>query len=286
MSQPTYAARVIVLRKTKLGESDLILTMLAEGGEQLRAVAKGARKPRSTFASRLELYSCADVLCAQGRNLDIVKEARLVEGNAALRHDFDLNAAAAPIAELLDRITEPDLAAPKLFALAHAAFAALGRADAAHAPLITVGFILKALAFSGLRPCFDQCAVCGTAVDLQGNQRDDLRGNLQDGLQGDLQGNERGSLRGAGTSIAWSPSEGGVVCGTCARHCESRYVEVGPVAWARALLYARFDEFATFECDERTLYALLQLCHEWVRYHVGSGLKALAFLQTNGNLTG
>ena len=83
MARPTYTARVIVVRKTKLGESDLILTLLAEDGSQLRAVAKGARKPKSSFASRLELFSVADVLCARGRSLDVVSEARLVEGNAA-----------------------------------------------------------------------------------------------------------------------------------------------------------------------------------------------------------
>ena len=83
MARPTYTARVIVVRKTKLGESDLILTLLAEDGSQLRAVAKGARKPKSSFASRLELFSVADVLCAKGRSLDVVSEARLVEGNAA-----------------------------------------------------------------------------------------------------------------------------------------------------------------------------------------------------------
>lgn len=256
MSQPTYSARVIVLRKTKLGESDLILTMLAEDGSQLRAVAKGARKPRSTFASRLELYSCADVLCARGRNLDIVKEARLVEGNAPLRQSFDLNAAAAPMAELLDRITEPELEVPKLFALSCAALAALCDADAARAPLFTAGFILKALAFSGFRPCLGQCAVCGEEVGLDA----------------------------PGAAVAWSTSEGGTVCATCAPHCESRRVHAGVIAWARALLFARFDEFAAFGCDERTQFELLQLCHEWVRYHVGSGLKSLAFLQTNGTI--
>ena len=79
MSQPTYGARGIVLRKTKLGEGDLVVTLLSEDGSQLRAVAKGARKPTSPFASRLELYSVADALLARGRSLDIVKEARLVE---------------------------------------------------------------------------------------------------------------------------------------------------------------------------------------------------------------
>ncbi|MEG2982380.1 MAG: recombination protein O N-terminal domain-containing protein [Raoultibacter sp.] len=41
MAQQTYTARVIVLQKTKLGETDLILTLLAEDGAQIRAVAKG-----------------------------------------------------------------------------------------------------------------------------------------------------------------------------------------------------------------------------------------------------
>ena len=104
MARPTYTARVIVVRKTKLGESDLILTLLAEDGSQLRAVAKGARKPKSSFASRLELFSVADVLCAKGRSLDVVSEARLVEGNAALRGDIELTSAAAPIAELVERV--------------------------------------------------------------------------------------------------------------------------------------------------------------------------------------
>ncbi|MFQ9180415.1 MAG: DNA repair protein RecO [Eggerthella lenta] len=84
VSQPTYDARAIVLRKTKLGESDLILALLAEDGSQIRAVAKGARKPASSFAARLELYSVVDLLVARGRSLDIVKEARLVESNERL----------------------------------------------------------------------------------------------------------------------------------------------------------------------------------------------------------
>ena len=52
MAQPTYSVRGIVLRKTKLAETDLIVTLLADDGTQRRAVAKGARKPSSTFASR------------------------------------------------------------------------------------------------------------------------------------------------------------------------------------------------------------------------------------------
>ena len=109
MAQQTYTARVIVLRKTKLGETDLILSLLAQNGSQLLAVAKGARRPSSQFASRLELGAEADVLFARGRSLDIVKEVRLCAGNGALRQSIERTAAATPMLELLDRITQADL---------------------------------------------------------------------------------------------------------------------------------------------------------------------------------
>ena len=68
MAGPTYSLHAIVLRKTKLGESDLILTLLAEDGRQVRAVAKGARKPNSAFSSRLEIFAEVEALMASGKN--------------------------------------------------------------------------------------------------------------------------------------------------------------------------------------------------------------------------
>ena len=52
----TYHVRACVLDRTKLGETDLILTLLADDGRQLRAVAKGARKPGGRLAARMELF--------------------------------------------------------------------------------------------------------------------------------------------------------------------------------------------------------------------------------------
>ncbi|TLM78904.1 MAG: hypothetical protein FDZ70_03415 [Actinobacteria bacterium] len=69
---PPYSARALVLRKTKLGETDLILTLLAEDGRQLRAVARGARKPGSRFGARLEPGAVGDLLLHTGRTLDHV----------------------------------------------------------------------------------------------------------------------------------------------------------------------------------------------------------------------
>lgn len=254
MAQATYTARAIVLRKTKLGESDLIVTLLAEDGAQLRAVAKGARKPQSTFAARLELYSVADVLCAKGRSLDIVKEARLVESNERLRRDLEHAACAAPMAELLDRETQIGLENPKQFALTRAAFACLGGVDARLAPAVCAAHLLKALAFAGLRPSLDRCACCGAEV---GRPRPDAL-------------------------VPLSYSEGGIVCAACRPSCETALVPAGALAWARALIGSTFAQIADMDIDLTSSFAVLRFAQQWIREHVGANLKSLNFLFTSG----
>lgn len=256
MSQPTYGARAIVLRKTKLGESDLIVTMLAEDGSQMRAVAKGARKPASSFAARLELYSVADALLARGRSLDIVKEVRLVESNERLRRDIEHASGAAPMAELLDRVTQMGLENPRLFALTRAALASLGRVEAAQVPAVCAAHLLKTLAFAGLRPSLDVCVGCGRDVPAP-----------------------------AGSSEAHVPlsyQEGGVVCAACRPNVETVLVPASTLAWCRALLGSTFAEIEALEVDPSASFAVLRFCQQWVHEHVGSNLKSLNFLFTCG----
>lgn len=254
MAQETYAARVIVLRKTKLGEADLILTMLAENGSQIRAVAKGARKPASSFAARLELYSVVDALFARGRTLDIVKEARLVESNEPLRRDMEHAAAAAPMAELLDRETQMGLENPQLFALTRAAFSCLGSVQADKAPLICAAHLLKALAFAGLRPNLGTCVACGASVSLEGPDR----------------------------LAHVSYREGGTICRACSAHAETIMVPVSTISAVNVLISSTFSELTVLDLDISSSFAVLRFCQQWIREHVGANLKSLSFLFTCG----
>ncbi len=254
MAQRTYTACGIVLRKTKLGESDLALTLLAEDGSQLRAVAKGARKPSSSFASRLELYAVADLLLAQGRSLDIVKEARLAQSNERLRRDMEHAACAAPMAELLDRVTQTGLENARLFALTRTALASLCRVDAAQAPAVCAAHLLKTLAFAGLRPSLDTCVVCGDAVDVSDGFRD-----------------------------VWvSYREGGVVCASCRANCDAQAVPAATLAWCNMLLGSTFAQIEAMDVPPSAAFSVLRFCQRWVHEHVGANLKSLHFLFTCG----
>ena len=242
-----YRARCIVLSKTKLGETDVILTMLAEDGRQVRAVAKGLRKPGNRFGARLEPYSVVDALLHPGRSLDVVGEARCVATNAACREGLERPAAAAVIAEFLDKLTRDGACAgQRVFALTLAALESIGRASASSAALLAAAHLVKAMAMQGLRPATRTCALCG--VPLEVPQRFDV-------------------------------SAGGSVCAACAATQGAGLVLAPSTAgWVEVLLGMRFSELE--EVGGAPAGELLEFAELWVREHFSLHLKSVSFLKT------
>ncbi len=250
MASSTYTARVIVLRKTKLGESDLILAMLSSDGSQIRAVAKGARKPTSSFSARLELFCSCEVLLACGRNLDIVKEARIASSCGHIRQSIERASCAAPVVELLEKVSEPGLAYPKLFDMSQTALSALDRCDVDHAPALCAAHALKTFAFTGYSPAFSHCCVCGDPVSAKG-------GHL------------------------FSVSEGGAVCARCSTSCAVP-VNEAYLSWAHALMHSTFSDIMEMEIDEDAIFGVLHLVQSWSAFHISARLKSLEFLFSCG----
>ncbi len=253
MSGESYSVNTIVLRKTPLGEGDLIITLLAEDGSQLRCVAKGARKPTSAFSARLELYSVAEVHCVRGRSLDIVKEARLIDSNARVRVDLERSSCAAPIAELLDAVSHEGLSDPRLFPMAKAVFAKMGDASAAQALSLSVAELIKMLCVVGFRPSIDTCVHCGKPVDIA-----------------------------QASQVRLSDIDGGVICDQCASFSETRIVDANILAWCKLFIGSTFDEVVKLDVDPSVSFAVLEFVHQWTRVHVGKTLKSLNFLFTCG----
>ena len=59
-----------------------------------------------------------DLLLHTGRSLEVVTEAQTVASHSGLREDLDRSAAAAVVADLLDKISVEGQEEPRLFALA------------------------------------------------------------------------------------------------------------------------------------------------------------------------
>jgi DNA repair protein RecO (recombination protein O) len=106
----------ILLRKTKLTETSLILTWFSLLHGKIKTVAKGARQPKSRFAGVADLFFSCEIQFSRSRKSDlhILREAVLLHAHEGLRGDFRRVAMAAYFVELLELVTESDHPAPEL----------------------------------------------------------------------------------------------------------------------------------------------------------------------------
>ena len=160
---PVYRDSAVVLRVTKLGEADRIVTLLTKREGRVRAVAKGVRRTKSKFGSRLEPFSHVDLQLYAGRNLDIVTQAETLDPfGPVLAADYSKYTCATAIVETAERLTaeerEPSL---KLYLLVVSALRALSESGR-DPSLVLDAFLLRAMALAGWAPALTECARCGT----------------------------------------------------------------------------------------------------------------------------
>lgn len=244
MASSTYSTEALVLRKTNLGESDLIVRMMDAEGRLLEAVAKGARKPNGSLSGRVELFNKVKVHCAQGKNLDILKEARLLRAGKMLHSDPAYGSAASCVAEFAARTIQPELEVRRYFELADAAFAALDGADAEHLPVIVAAYAFKASSMIGMRPSFGHCVLCGAPVAPDSQSR-------------------------------ISYIDGGNVCEECMAQVDSVAIDSNLLLWADALLSSTFEQISTMEIDASLSLDLLSMAGQWALTQADVRLKSM-----------
>lgn len=156
-----YRDTGLVLGTHKLGEADRIVVVLTRNHGLVRAVAKGVRRTKSRFGSRLEPFMLVDLQCHQGRNLDVVTQVELLEPfGGGIVADYDAYQAAAVMAETAQRLTEAEPHTRAQYLLCVAALRSLCRHE--HAPRISLdAYLLRAVAIAGWAPRLIDCAVCG-----------------------------------------------------------------------------------------------------------------------------
>ena len=158
-----YGERGVVLRTYRLGEADRIVVVLTEGHGKVRAVAKGVRKTKSRFGSRLEPTMHVALLLYEGRELDVITQADTIEHHPTLRRDLTRLAKATAVLEAVDHVAQDREPDPQLYRMAVGALRALEQRDAV---LLVPAFYWKLLAAEGVAPLVGECARCGATEDL------------------------------------------------------------------------------------------------------------------------
>ncbi len=157
-----YRDEGIVLRTHKLGEADRIITLLTRDHGKVRAVAKGVRRTKSKFGSRLEPFSHVDVQCYIGRSLDVVNQAESLRSYGSdLVGDYARYTSGQVMLETAERMVpeerEPTVAQYLLLVGGLRALVS-GEHDA---DLVLDAYLLRSCAIGGYAPSFDECVRCG-----------------------------------------------------------------------------------------------------------------------------
>jgi DNA repair protein RecO (recombination protein O) len=114
----------ILLRKRKLSDTSLIISWCTESLGCIQTAAKGARRAKSPFAGKLDLFFEAEIQIARSRrsNLHTLTEVMLRNPFGGIRQSHLRTQAASYFVELIEICTESDHHEPALFALLQRAF--------------------------------------------------------------------------------------------------------------------------------------------------------------------
>ena len=112
----------IILRVRRLTETSLIIHWLTPDCGRLATVAKGACRPKSPFAGKLDLFYAVDFSFSRSRRseLHILREASLREIHLAIREDPLKLQQAGYAAAFLEQATETETPLPEIFELTRA----------------------------------------------------------------------------------------------------------------------------------------------------------------------
>jgi len=159
MSKPrSYQTEAIIVKKTKLGEADRILTLFTPQLGKIQAVAKGVRRPRSKMSGHLELLTHSLISLARGKNIDTVTGTQTINSFLSLKSDLELTSYALYATELVNQFAAENLENQPLFELLLQTLQRLQLGG--DNELVLRYFELHLLNEVGYRPQLEHCVSC------------------------------------------------------------------------------------------------------------------------------
>ena len=271
-----YRDRALVVRRYDLGEADRIIVLFTRNRGLVRAVAKGVRRAKSRFGSRLAPFVDVDVNIYPGKGLSTITGADTVHTWAApLVDNYGAYTCACAALEVAERILgEEDLAAPELWdltaqalsllsgaplagpAVGSAAGSAAGSGDlgdssqlssALRPDLVLTAYILQAMEIAGWLPSLFECAGCGKA----------------------------------GPHHAFSPELGGAVC----THCRPPGADTPATEVLRLMWLLTHNSWGAIDTtapgfESRAAQARI-LATKQLQYQLGRRVRALDFVEAS-----
>jgi DNA repair protein RecO (recombination protein O) len=248
---PLQRSELIVLRRTQLRDSSLVLTCITPTYGKISLVARGALRPGSALAEALQYFTVADVQFyhREKRSVDYISKAEATETFGGIPEDSQRYGFAAAGLEFVNLFLPEDEENREVYFLLKKYLRLVGRSDPRQLERELLHFWLLLTIFAGYAPQLDRCA-CG-------NQ-----------LRAD--------------SVKVSPELGGLVCDDCAGQAGKVIrLDMGTLMVLRRLSETDIDAKGKIDLSQRQIAAGRSLLTALTEYHVGrqADLKSFTFLR-------
>ncbi len=241
----TYQTEAIVIKKTKLGEADTILTLYTPNLGKIQGFAKSLRKTKSKMAGHLELLTHSRISLARGRNIDTITGAQTIDSFLPLKSDLELTSCALYATELVNQFAAADAEDEPVFKLLLETLQRLAQGD--NSDLVLRYFEMQLLGEVGFRPQLEQCVACHKPLKE--------------------------------TSNAFSPGAGGMVCASCRPTQPFSY----PLSWEaqkvlRLLQNSDYASISGMTMGSELSHQLEVVIRNYIRYLLERDVKSAAWL--------
>jgi DNA repair protein RecO (recombination protein O) len=237
VSSRFFTTDALVIGSMRYSEADRIVTLYSRDRGKISAVAKGVRRTKSKVGGRLEPFSLVRMSLHSGRGtLYTVVGVETVRTFQAVRDElFRMEEGARLLGAVRHLFPAEEGSAPAFNLLVRGVARLAEAEDAPTAAGVVLATRLKLLVLLGYAPEVTCCAVCGGGEELYG----------------------------------FSPSLGGVVCGSCLQSAETSCFALSPgaVATLQTLCRNSLADLKDLELDDRATAEVEQVVAQTLAFH-------------------
>jgi DNA repair protein RecO (recombination protein O) len=242
-----YSTEAIIIRKTKLGEADTILTLFTPGLGKIQGFAKSLRKPKSRMSGHLEMLTYSTVSFMRGHNIDTIVGAQTIEAFVPVKNDLWLMSYGLYLSELVNQFTAEHQEHDDIFKLLLETLRDLPAAE--NKDLLLRYFELHLLEAAGYRPQLRECVACHKTLQPVTNY--------------------------------FSPPGGGFLCPECAATRTQAYsVSVNGQKVLKALQSYDFNAVSRLRLDDELSRELEYCLSGYLKHLLEKEVKSAAWLDT------
>lgn len=246
----------LVVKETKTGEADKIITMFTDRLGRITVSGKGASSMKSKYGACAQMFAYSSFVLRKKGSFYYIKDAEYKENFMNIRYDLEKLSLANYVCDVVCELAQEESEDRELLSLALNTLYALANRDVDPA-LLKGAFEFKAAVLEGFMPDLSSCGRCGCEI--------------------------------TGESVI-DVMNGRVLCRKCKVLEEARedfradeesriYIRLTPdvTAALRYISEASTKKYLSFSLDEVGLSLFAVVCERYLLNHIGHGFSSLEY---------